>query len=57
MEETLSMLANFFGILGFFTSLFAISKVYKLKKTINEINKQSAIGNNNNQNITTGAKQ
>lgn len=56
MGETISLIANICGILGFFISIFAVSKVYTLNKTISNINKQSAIGKENKQSITTSVK-
>jgi hypothetical protein len=34
MNETISIIANICGILGFFISLFAVAKVFKLKQQI-----------------------
>lgn len=50
MEETISIIADICGILGFFISIFAVSKVYKLTKA----NSQFAIGKGNKQKIRTG---
>jgi hypothetical protein len=40
MNETISIIANICGILGFFISIFAVTKVFKLKQQIK--------GDNNN---------
>jgi len=56
MGETISLIADFCGILGFFISIFAMSKVYTLNKTIGDINNQSAIGKENKQSIKTSVK-
>jgi hypothetical protein len=34
MNETITLSANICGILGFFTRIFAVSKVFKLKQQI-----------------------
>ena len=34
MNETISLIANICGILGFFISIFAVAKVLKLKQQI-----------------------
>ena len=54
MENIISVMSDFCGILGFIISLFAINGVRKINKKINDnsIN-QTAKGTGNNQNITT----
>lgn len=56
MGETISLIADFCGILGFFISVFAVSKVYTLNKIIGNKNNQSAIGKENKQSIKTSGK-
>jgi hypothetical protein len=34
MNEIITLSANIYGILGFFTRIFAVSKVFKLKQQI-----------------------
>lgn len=56
MENSISLIADFCGILGFVISLFAINSVKKINKKINRSNNsinQSAKGRGNTQNITT----
>ena len=38
MNETISIIANICGILGFFISIFAVTKVFKLKQQIKGYN-------------------
>jgi hypothetical protein len=45
MESTISTIADICGILGFFISIFAVSKVYKIKKEIKDNNKVNVSGN------------
>lgn len=45
MENTISIIADICGILGFFISIFAVSKVYNIKKEIRDNNKVSTTGN------------
>ena len=56
MENTISIIADICGILGFVISLFAINGVRKInnqiKNTDSSIN-QSAKGRGNTQNVTT----
>lgn len=56
MGEYISIIADICGILGFFISIFAVSKVITLKKSIGDKNSQIALGKNK-QSITTNAKQ
>ena len=56
MTETISIIANICGILGFFISIFAASKVITLSKTIGDKNSQFALGKKNKQKISTGDK-
>ena len=44
MENTISIIADICGILGFLISIFAISKVYKINKEIKENNKVNVSG-------------
>jgi len=44
MENTISTIADICGILGFFISIFAVSKVYKIKKEIKDNNKVNVSG-------------
>lgn len=56
MENTISLIADICGILGFVISLFAINGVRKINKQINKTDNsinQSAKGSGNTQNITT----
>jgi hypothetical protein len=51
MNETISIIANICGILGFFISIFAVSKVFKLKQQIkgdnnNNVNFKGDVGGN-----------
>jgi hypothetical protein len=55
--ETISIIANICGILGFFISIFAASKVITLTKTIGDKNSQFVLGKKNKQNISTGDKK
>lgn len=41
MASWISIVANICGILGFFISIFAVSKVYNIKKQIKNSNKVS----------------
>lgn len=47
MESTLSIIASICGIIGFIVSLFAVSKVYKIEKKVNESNNVSVKGHTN----------
>ncbi len=47
MESTLSIIASICGIVGFIISLFAVSKVYKIEKKVNDSNNVSVKGNTN----------
>lgn len=47
MESTLSIIASICGIIGFFASIFAVSKVVKIEKRLNNSNNVSVKGNNN----------
>jgi hypothetical protein len=47
MENIISIIANICGILGFLISLFAVNKVYKIKKEIKNNNKVKVSGNTN----------
>jgi len=44
MESTISIIANVCGILGFLISLFAVQKVYSIKKEIKGNNKVKVSG-------------
>lgn len=51
MNETISLIANICGILGFFISIFAVAKVFKLKQEIkgdnnNTVNFKGEVGGN-----------
>ncbi len=46
MENTISIIADVCGILGFLISLFAVNKVYSIKKEIKENNKVNVSGKN-----------
>lgn len=51
MNETISLIANICGILGFFISIFSVSKVFKLKQQIkgdknNTVNVKGDVGGN-----------
>ena len=50
MGETISMIADICGILGFFISIFAASRVISLSKQ----NRQTAIGKDNKQKMKVG---
>jgi fructose 1,6-bisphosphatase len=45
--ETISLIADICGILGFLISIFAVSKVYKIKKEMSDNNKVSVSGKTN----------
>jgi hypothetical protein len=45
--EIISLIANICGILGFVISLFAVSKVYNIKKELKNNNKVDVSGNTN----------
>ena len=47
MENTISIIADICGILGFLISIFAVSKVYKIKKEIKDNNKVNISGKTN----------
>ncbi|MFV0225489.1 hypothetical protein OBJ96_10370 [Empedobacter falsenii] len=47
MESTLSIVASICGIIGFLISIFAVSKVVKIEKRLNNSNNVSLKGNNN----------
>ena len=47
MENTISIIADICGILGFLISIFAVSKVYKIKKEIKDNNKVNISGTTN----------
>ena len=56
MENTISVVANVCGILGFIVSLFALNGVRKINKRIDNTDnsiKQTAIGKENKQSVTT----
>jgi hypothetical protein len=58
MENSISIIADVCGIFGFLISLFAVTKVYQIKKTINSntnSNRQDARGSGNRQSINTNA--
>ena len=42
--ETISLIADICGILGFIISIFAVSKVYNIKKEMRDNNKVSVSG-------------
>lgn len=44
MEITISIIADFCGIFGFLISIFAVSKVYQIKKEIKNNNKVEVSG-------------
>jgi hypothetical protein len=44
MENTISIIADICGILGFIISIFAVSKVYNIKKEIKDNNKVNVSG-------------
>jgi hypothetical protein len=51
MNETITLIASICGILGFFISIFAVSKVFKLKQQIkgynnSNVNVKGNIGGN-----------
>ncbi|HRB70563.1 MAG TPA: hypothetical protein PK776_01810 [Flavobacterium sp.] len=56
-ERTISIIADICGILGFFISLFAASKVITLSKIKGDKNNQLAVGKKNKQKISTGDKK
>lgn len=45
MENTISIIADICGIFGFLISIFAVSKVYQIKKEIKDNNKVKVSGN------------
>lgn len=47
MENLITVIANICGFLGFLISIFAVSKVYKIKKEIKDNNKVNVSGNTN----------
>lgn len=47
MENTISIIAEISGILGFLISIFAVSKVYKIKKEIKDNNEVNVSGKTN----------
>jgi hypothetical protein len=47
MENTISIIADICGIFGFLISIFAVSKVYQIKKEIKNNNKVKVSGNTN----------
>lgn len=47
MENTISIIADVCGILAFFISIFAVSKVYMIKKEIKDNNKVDVSGRTN----------
>lgn len=47
MENTISIIADICGILGFLISIFAVTKVYKIKKHIKDNNKVNVSGKTN----------
>ena len=56
MENTISIIADICGILGFVISLFAINGVRKINKTINKTDNsinQNAKGTGNKQSVIT----
>jgi hypothetical protein len=44
MLETISIIADILGIFGFILSIFAVSKVYNIKKEIKDNNKVNVSG-------------
>ncbi|WP_417445318.1 hypothetical protein [Joostella sp.] len=51
MNETISIIANICGILGFFISIFAVTKVFKLKQQVkgdnnNNVSMKGDVGGN-----------
>lgn len=44
MDNAISILADFCGIIGFIISLFAINKVYNIKKDMKNNNKVNVSG-------------
>jgi len=56
MGETISIIADICGILGFLISIFVASKVYTINKTTSNKNSQSAFGKKNKQSIKTGVE-
>ena len=44
MENSISIIADICGILGFLISIFAVTKVYKIKKEIKDNNKVNVSG-------------
>lgn len=51
MNETISIIANICGILGFFISIFSVTKVFKLKQQIkgdnnSTVNMKGDVGGN-----------
>ncbi len=56
MGNTISVIADICGIIGFIVSIFAINGVRKINKQINKTDNsinQGAKGNGNTQNVTT----
>lgn len=56
MGETISIVADICGILGFLISIFAVTKVYKIKTKIENTDssiRQTAKGSGNSQTATT----
>lgn len=56
MENTISIIADICGILGFFISIFAINGVRKINKSINKADNsinQKVKGTGNIQSVTT----
>jgi len=47
MENTISIIADICGIFGFLISIFAVTKVYKIKKEIKDNNKVKVSGKTN----------
>jgi hypothetical protein len=56
MGETISIIADVCGILGFIISIFAVSKVITLTNSLGDKNSQFSIGKKNKQKINTGGQ-
>lgn len=55
--DTISIIADVCGILGFFISIFAATKVISLTRTKGDKNSQFTLGKKNKQKINTGDKK